>query len=163
MPHHVQTFSVGSAGPTDGILVADDDDTVHTSLIRVKRAADTTYDLVTSGWMNDSFGSFTNTIYGPYTVSLLSDVDPVEPMYDLIADVEALVDAEVLTSGQANGLVNPLKHALRSLEKESTPDTCNQLGDFMREVEAKVPPLTEAQADDLTGGAEAIRAMLGCP
>ena len=188
VPYHLQRIRVGGSGtyivhsqqsydgylhlyqdgfdplsPTDGFLVADDDFTMHTSLILVNLAADTTYYLVTSGWRNHTFGSFTNTIYGPYAVSLLSDVDPVEAINDIIADVEALVDEGVLKSGQANGLVNPLRNALRSLEKEYVPDACNQLGDFMLEVEAKVPPLTEAQADDLTWGAEAIRGMLGCP
>lgn len=88
--------------------------------------------------------------------------DPAAATEALVDDVEQLLEDGVLKAGQAKGLLNPLENALRSLEKENTADACNQLADFIIEVEAKVPPLTEAQADDLIGSASAIRDMLGC-
>ena len=81
----------------------------------------------------------------------------------LIDEIEQLRDEGVLKGGQVKGLITPLENALRSLKKGYLLDACNQLGDFIVEVEAKVPPLTVAQADDLIGSAEAIREMLGCP
>jgi len=97
------------------------------------------------------------------TYSVVEVVDPSAATESLIDDVEGLLAEGVLNAGQAKGLIKPLANALRSLKKGYTLDACNQLGDFIVEVEAKVPPLTVAQADDLIGSAEAIREMLGCP
>lgn len=88
--------------------------------------------------------------------------DPIQATSDLIAVVGELVNDGVLKSGQAKGLIKPLENALRSLEVERPEDACNQLADFIVEVEAKVPPLTEAQASELIASAEAIRDVLGC-
>lgn len=88
--------------------------------------------------------------------------DPHQATSDLIDDVNDLVDEGVLKVGQAKGLIKPLENALRSLDKDQPEDACNQLGDFIMEVEAKVPPLTEAQAGELIASAAAIREMLAC-
>jgi hypothetical protein len=156
------------ANPLVGVIaVSDDYDGNRASLIELYLVTGKAYFIISSTFYadNDYFafaGPFTNYIYGVGAVTL-GEADPADATSDLMADVEQLVDAGVLKSGQAKGLLNPLENALRSLEKEYTSDACNQLADFIMEVEAKVPPLTETQADDLIGGAETIREMLACP
>ena len=69
----------------------------------------------------------------------------------------------MLKPGQANGLTRPLDNALRSLDKGNITAACNQLGDFIAEVEAKTPqPLDAATAAELIADAEAIQDAIGC-
>ena len=188
LPYHVQAFRVATDGPysvfstqwfdgylylygggfdpTDqlvGLLTGNDDymAIVGYSLIEHELVSGTTYYIVTTGYSFGTAGAFTNDIYGPGAVTL-GDANPVDATNDLIVDVEQLAEDGVLKSGQAKGLVNPLENALRSLEKEYTADACNQFADFVMEVEAKAPPLTETQADELIDSADAIRKMIGC-
>lgn len=187
-PYHVQAFSVGGTGtyhalsvqdfdgylflyggsfdpadPVTGFIKCNDDYRgMGRSAVTAELAPGTTYYLVTTGYNDGAYGSFTNTLFGPHAITLDGDVDPVEATHDLVEDVERLVDDGVLKAKQANGLIRPLENALRSLDKDQPADACNQLGDFIVEVEAKVPPLTEAQASELIASATAIREVLGC-
>jgi hypothetical protein len=88
---------------------------------------------------------------------------PQEAIGNLQSDIHTLVDDGVLKNGQANGLTKPLDNAIRSLDKGKTADACNQLQDFISEVNAKTPePLDAATAAGLIAEADAIRAAIGC-
>lgn len=101
-----------------------------------------------------------NTGSATVTYTVLEAVDPVAATESLIDDVDQLLTDGVLKAGQAKGLIKPLENALRSLSKDKPLDAWNQLGDFILKVTEKVPPLTEAQANELIASAEAIRAVL---
>lgn len=188
VPYHVQAFSVGGTGtyharsvqdfdgflflygggfdpadPVTGFIACNDDYRgMGQSAVTAELAHGTTYYLVTTGYEDLAQGSFTNTVFGSHAITLDGDVDPVEATHDLIDDVERLADDGVLKAGQDRGLIRPLENALRSLDKEKWEDACNQLGDFVVEVEAKVPPLTGAQASELIADATAIQEALAC-
>ncbi len=88
---------------------------------------------------------------------------PQEAIASLIGKIETLVDDGVLKAGQANGLIRPLKNAIRSLDKGKVKPACSQLADFIDKVNAKTPsPLDAATAAELITGANAIRAAIGC-
>ena len=69
-----------------------------------------------------------------------------------------------LKRGQANGLIRPLRNALRSLGKGHIAAACSQLQDFIVEVNQKVVDgaLGQADADLLIAAASGIRSDLGC-
>ena len=72
--------------------------------------------------------------------------------------------ADVHLGGQANGLSKPLDNAIRSLDKGNVAAACNQLNDFIAEVNTKTPsPLDAATAADLIADAQAIQTAIGCP
>jgi len=188
VPYSVQAFEVSSAGsyhvrseqefdgflllyggsfdpadPVSGFIAGNDDGfSMRDSRVTADLASGTRYYVVTTGYQYTEYGSFTNRIIGPHAITLLGDEDPVEATSDLVDDVEQLVEDGALKPGQANGLIRVLENALRSLDEDRPEDACNQLADFIVEVEAKVPPLTEAQASELIASAAAIRDMLGC-
>ncbi|HEX6383278.1 MAG TPA: hypothetical protein VF177_01290 [Anaerolineae bacterium] len=128
--------------------------------------------LTLSGGDADGAGTITATCDGALdnagnsgsaavTYTVLTSQEAIEDLQD---DIQALVDDGVLKQGQTNGLLQPLDNALRSLDKGKTTDACNQLQDFVDEVEAKTPePLDAATAAELIDGAEAIQAAIGCP
>jgi hypothetical protein len=73
------------------------------------------------------------------------------------------VDDGVLKPGQANGLTQPLDNAIRRLDKDKVEDACNQLADFIAEVNAKtLEPLDAETAAGLIAEAEAIQSAIGC-
>ena len=121
--------------------------------------------------------NLTCTVAGSYTATLtVSDgidntsdsaavtvLTPEEAITDVLADIQLLVDTDVLNAGQANGISRPLNNALRSLDSGHTADACNQLQDFIDEVYAKTPvPLDAPTAAALIADAQAIRTYLDC-
>ena len=82
----------------------------------------------------------------------------------LMDDVQALADSGVLKPNQANGLLNPLNNAIRSLDKGLLDAACNQLQDFADEVAQKIVDgaLTEEQAQPLFDAVYNIMASIGC-
>jgi hypothetical protein len=94
----------------------------------------------------------------------VSPLTPQEAIADIQDEIDGLVDDGVLKKGQANGLTQPLDNAIRSLNKGKTAAACNQLADFIAEVNAKTPaPLDAATAADLIADAQAIQTAIGCP
>jgi hypothetical protein len=92
-----------------------------------------------------------------------SVIIPQEGTENLQSDIQALADDGTLKTSQANGLLKPLDNAIRSLNKGNIADACNQLQDFITEVNAKTPnPLDAATAAELIGQAETIRSSIGC-
>lgn len=101
--------------------------------------------------------------------SLLDTVPPIfvpspqDQLAALIAQVEALVPG-TLTQNQANQLINKLENALKHLNKGQTNPTCNQLGQFINNVNSLINngSLTAAQGQALIDAANAVSANIGC-
>lgn len=95
---------------------------------------------------------------------VISEMSPEEQIAEVEADIDDLVESGELKKGQANGLLKPLQNALRSLDKGKTEAACNQLQDFLDEVNQKVADgaLDPDSGADLIAAAEAIRADVGC-
>ena len=92
--------------------------------------------------------------------TIAASVAPEEAIANLETAVESL---GYLKTGQVTGLTKPLDNALRSLDKDKIADACNQLADFVGEVEAKTPtPIGGEDATALISAADAIRDDLGC-
>lgn len=78
-----------------------------------------------------------------------------------IDDLISFVRGLNLPAGLTNSLVQKLGNAQ---DAPNTNAACNQLGSFINEVKAqRGKELTAAQADQLVGDAERIRAVMGCP
>lgn len=91
------------------------------------------------------------------------ELTPQQQIIDLQDDVQTLVNENVLKPGQANGLIHPLDNAERSLAEDQPEDACNQLDDFIDEVNDKTPePLDADTAAGLIADAEAIQSSIGC-
>jgi predicted extracellular nuclease len=93
-----------------------------------------------------------------------SDHDPViiglelttqAEIYELIDDVQMLVDDGVLNDGQGNALTSKLENVLEKLAKGHTNAAANQLGAFINQVEDFVDDgiLTVEQGDQLISAA----------
>jgi hypothetical protein len=95
------------------------------------------------------------------TVTILSQADALRL---LIADVNALVDAGTLKRGQAKGLTRPLENALRSLSRGNPAAACDQLADFVVEVDAQeaAGALAAEDAAELRKDASLIRTAVRC-
>lgn len=103
-------------------------------------------------------GAFVSTAH-IYDITLLS----IPTVDDLIDEVERLLAAAVLSQDQANGLIDKLEAALKSIDTGKTKVTCNRLRAFINQVEGFVPQqLTEAEAQPLADMANEIRDNLGC-
>jgi hypothetical protein len=90
-------------------------------------------------------------------------VEPQQGIIDLQGDLQTLVNEGVLKPGQANGLTHPLDNAEQSLDDGRPEDACNQLDDFIDEVNDKTPePLDADTAAGLIVDAEAIQSSIGC-
>ena len=98
-----------------------------------------------------------DAIYAPDAYRA-SDHDPVvvgmeltteAEIYELISDVQKLLDDGVLNGGQANALTSKLDNVLAKLAKGNTKPAANQLGAFINQVEAFVNGgiLTAEQGD----------------
>jgi hypothetical protein len=80
-----------------------------------------------------------------------------------IDDLISLIRGLNLPAGLTNSLVNKLGNAQGSLDRGNTNAACSQLGSFINEVEAqRGKELTNAQADQLVGDANRVRAVMGC-
>jgi hypothetical protein len=98
------------------------------------------------------------------TVPALYPSSPQSQLAALIAQVQALATAGVLTPNQGNALVNKLEHTIDKLDKEQTTAACGQLGSFVNQVNAFVNngSLTPAQGQALINAATAVQTSLGC-
>jgi hypothetical protein len=97
------------------------------------------------------------------TVPPLVVSSPQDQITALIAQVQALVPG-TLTQNQAHQLINKLENALKHLNKGQTNPTCNQLGQFINNVNSLINngSLTAAQGQALIDAANAISANIGC-
>lgn len=98
------------------------------------------------------------------TVPALYPPSPASQLAALIAQVQALATAGVLTPNQGNALVNKLEHVIDKLDKGQTNAACGQLGSFVNQVNAFVNngSLTSAQGQALINAANAVQTNLGC-
>jgi hypothetical protein len=89
---------------------------------------------------------------------------PLERMQSLIASINGLVANGTLKAGQGNGLIQPLRNALRSLATGHLPSACSQLSDFEAGVTEKIldGALSAQDGQALIDAAEGIRRDLGC-
>jgi hypothetical protein len=89
---------------------------------------------------------------------------PAERIADVIADIQALVDAGDLKAGQARALKQVLTNALRSLQNGEQQAACSQLAAFAAVATAKVTAgqLDAAAAGALIAEVQSIREQLGC-
>lgn len=90
-------------------------------------------------------------------------ITPQQAIIKLQGNIQTLVDQGILNRGQANGLIQLLGNALRSLDSGWMTPACNQLNAFINQVKAKSPrPIDAATAATLLDAAEAIRQAVGC-
>ncbi len=89
---------------------------------------------------------------------------PQDRIQSLIASVNALVTDATLKPGQGNGLIQPLRNALRSLATDHVASACSQVYDFEVEVNGKIleGAVTVQDGAALIDAAERIRRDLGC-
>jgi hypothetical protein len=89
---------------------------------------------------------------------------PAERLNDAIADIEALVASGELGKGPAQGLLQLLRNALRSLDRGNTNAVCGQLAGFVDQVNDKVADgvLSPTVGADLIEEVTSIRAQVGC-
>ena len=64
-------------------------------------------------------------------------LEALAPVGDLIADVEALLAAGVLSEGRANSMLSKLEGALKAIQNDK-PSAANKLGAFVNEVEGYI-------------------------
>jgi hypothetical protein len=89
---------------------------------------------------------------------------PPQRIADVIADIQALVNAGDLRAGQARALTQVLTNALRSLENGELQAACSQLASFAAVATAKVTAgqLDQSAADAMIAEVQSIREQLGC-
>ncbi len=110
----------------------------------------------------------TNTIVATVPVGLdpqylaIATLPPT--IASLIAQVQALVTAAVLSQHEADELIKKLENAQDKIDKGNTNATCNQLDSFINKVNHLIntSTLTQAQGQALINGANAIKASNGC-
>ena len=96
---------------------------------------------------------------------LITALSTEEALDNLVADVEALVDAGTLNNGQAGGLTRKLDQAQRLLEKGKTAEALAVLADYqmqLADLEAE-GVLSMEQQEALSEAGEAIAATLETP
>jgi probable HAF family extracellular repeat protein len=82
----------------------------------------------------------------------------------MIGSLVELVEGFGLPKGLETSYVAQLRHALAALEAGDVATACGALLDFINHTGAQAgKKLTVEQADAMIGGAEAIRAAIGCP
>jgi probable HAF family extracellular repeat protein len=92
------------------------------------------------GWIvgyayNYDTGAGYNTTAVLWVVDLVSTEDALDGAFE---DIDDLVTAGTLTSGQGNALSTKLESAIAALDKGNTKAACNKLGAFVNQVEALV-------------------------
>ena len=87
-----------------------------------------------------------------------------DPLQSLLGQIQALIDAGVLTQNQGQGLLDKLNAVIAKLAQGQTGAACNQLDSFINQVNAFISngALTQAQGQPLIDAANAIRAGNGC-
>lgn len=98
------------------------------------------------------------------TVPALYPPGPQAQLAALIAQIQAMATAGMLTPNQGNALVNKLEHVLDKLDKGNTTAACGQLGAFTNQVNAFINngSLTPAQGQALINAVTAVQTNLGC-
>jgi len=99
-----------------------------------------------------------------FTADFTPSQSPQQQVQTIINVVGALVTGGVLNSGQANGLIQPLQNALRSLQNGKTAAACSQLSDVQAGITQLVSGgvLSPEQGAALWNAAALTRATLGC-
>ena len=79
-------------------------------------------------------------------------------------DVRNLVTENLLSQGQADGLMNKLTAAIQSLNGAGANAACNQLRAFVNQVNAFINAgmLSEGTGQALIDTAESVRPRIGC-
>ena len=98
---------------------------------------------------------------------LAFNVTPISAAFLLdtgIVNVQVLLQTGVLTTDQANGLIDKLTSAISSLKLGNTQATCGQMNAFIQQVNAFMNSgkLTPAQGQVLIQIAEAVRTQISC-
>lgn len=84
-------------------------------------------------------------------------LSPTDAIQDIEDSIQSLVDARILKPKQSKGLLSPLANAIRSYGKGKVNATCNQLADFVSNVQDMTPsPLDTKTAKQLIGAATDI-------
>ena len=102
-----------------------------------------------------------------YGMDVTADVTPLTAegrIHLLLDELDSLVNDDTLKTGQAKGLLKPLKNALRSLDKGNVDSACSQIQDFIDEVNQKIADgaLSQEDGDALIAMADLLAADLGC-
>jgi hypothetical protein len=155
----VQTISWQLDDPTTTALSSDALPTVAPDLSAWQSAG-----LVISGYDYDEDQFFIQA-HVTSIVCAYSSPEPAEAIQALIDEVLALVDSGALKQGQANGLIQPLKNAIRSLGRDKLNPACSLLHGFVGKLERKVDDgaLTAEEAQPLFDAIDEIITDLGCP
>jgi len=108
--------------------------------------------------------TFSGGVFVDAFVAKIATPAPQDQIAALIAEVEALVTAGVLTQKDARGLIDKLENAADKLDKGNTTPACNQLDSFITKVTHLINDgsLTPAQGQALIDAVNAIMADLGC-
>jgi hypothetical protein len=89
---------------------------------------------------------------------------PQQQTLQIIAQVQALVNAGTLSQGEGMRLINTLNGALSRMNSGQIAPVCNQFSAFVNQMKALVASgaLTAAQGQPLIDAASAIMTQLGC-
>ena len=89
---------------------------------------------------------------------------PIDGIAAIIATIEGLVDDGKLKRGQGNGMIRPLRNALRSLGKNKTISACSQIRDFIDTANGKIADgaLDPTDGNPLISAGMVVRNQLGC-
>ncbi len=111
------------------------------------------------GRIKDKDGEFTD-----YTVEIIVQT-PQEATGSLIDQVEAFIDAEVLSQGEGNALIAKLEAAIKQINKGNSNVAINQLQAFINQVNDFINSglLTSAQGQPLIDAANAVIDQLSGP
>jgi len=108
--------------------------------------------------------SSTTTTSSTSSATTSSTTTPTDQIDDVLADIDALVEAGGLASGPSRGLTQHVEHALRDIDRGKTQQACTQLSAFVSQANGKANGgvLDDDDAADLTAQVQAIRSQLGC-
>ena len=105
-----------------------------------------------------------NVAFDTTGISLIRAFTSQDAAELLIWDVETLSDGGSLTGEQADGLIDKLEAAIRSLDRGNTRPACNQLRAFVNKVSGLVKSgmLPPNEGQELIDAAQEIRNQIGC-
>lgn len=75
---------------------------------------------------------------GQVTITVAAAPTPEESLAELSGDVQDLVDAAILTSGQGNALISKLDGALDKIAVDKTQSAINKLQSFINQAQALI-------------------------
>jgi len=100
------------------------------------------------------------------TLDTAGNVDPTPASFAWTAVTPDQAIQNLITAignmGLSAGVANSLSARLNNINPNNKAAACGKLNAFINQVNAKVPPLTGAQATQLLQAANAIKASLGC-